>query len=87
MGLRQVITNEPFQIITIDCIDSLPQDPKGYRYLVSVIDQHTRYLELVLIEQANTQTLINAVQTHWYDRWSLPQAIITDGGRILASHS
>lgn len=44
--LRPLLTGPPFLMMFVDVLSSLPVDQHGYCYLVTMLDNHTRYWEI-----------------------------------------
>ena len=53
----------------------------GYRYLLTVIDRTSRWLEAIPLKDVSAQTVASAFYTNWIARYGIPLRISTDRGR------
>jgi hypothetical protein len=71
--------SQPFSVITIDFIVSLPKSPKGYDALMVIVDKFTKAVKL--LPGKTTYTAIDWARKYFkrvYPSWGLPQVIISD---------
>lgn len=71
--------------INIDLIGLLPMSLRKHKYIFSIIDSTSRFLEAVPIRNYETQTLLN-VLNGYFSRYGLCKSVNLDNGRYFHSH-
>ena len=66
-------------------MDSLPQTPRGHRYILTIIDCFTRYAVAVPLVDQSAEVLIASVLGSWITVYGTPRRILTDQGRSFES--
>ena len=74
-----------FNQIHVDLVGPLPVN-KGCRYLLTIVDRFTRWIEAIPIPDATTVTVIDAFMLHWIARFGIPSAVTTDRGAQFESN-
>lgn len=75
----------PFEQVSLDIFGPLPRSKRGHRYLLTFIDNFTRYAEAVpLYEQTAQETAVAFVETI-VTRHGVPRRLLTDQGRNFVS--
>lgn len=77
-------TSARFHTVHIDIVGPLPQS-HGYRYLVTMIDRFTRWMEVVPVTSISAETVANAFVSSWVSRFGVPEVIISDQGTQFES--
>ncbi len=80
------LLSEPNQRIHADLFGPLKTSDKGKKFILVMTDAFTRYVELVAIENKETETVANAIFVHWICRYGVPLEIVTDQGKEFVSH-
>ena len=75
----------PWQKAAADLVGPLPISTKGNRYILTVKDCFTRFIEAIPLPDATTATIACALETHIFCRYGMPESLITDRGRNLIS--
>lgn len=83
----------PFEIIACDIVGpydfimdkSSDEEPDEYRYILSIIDLFSRWVELVPLRSISALEITVAVECAWLCRFSVPSSIITDNGMQFLS--
>ena len=74
-----------FNQIHVDLVGPLPVN-KGCRYLLTIVDRFTRWIEAIPIPDATTVTVVDAFMLHWIARFGIPSAVTTDRGAQFESN-
>ena len=77
--------NERFQAIDVDIVDPFPLSKQGEKYLVTMIDRASRWLEAVSTRDIEAETIAQAILDAWICRFGVPLYIVTDQGRQFES--
>ena len=76
--------NTRFAVLHLDIVGPLPSC-EGYKYLLTMIDRETNWLEVVPLRIITTEKIIKALEETWISRFGVPHIIITDQGRQFVS--
>lgn len=63
----------------------LPSCPDGHKYLMTMVDQSSRWLEAAPLKDMEAYSCVTALLQHWIACFGVPAAITTDRGRQLTS--
>ena len=72
-------------MVAMDLVGPLPISPRGFRYLLTIIDRFTRYVAAVPLRTVKTMDVIRALMTEWILRHGTPRAFLTDNGTQFRS--
>jgi hypothetical protein len=78
-------TAEPFELVAMDIIGPLPVTERGNKYVLSVIDHFSRYLELIPLENQTASMVAEAFVRRWVVRFGVPEKLLTDQGSNFMS--
>ncbi|XP_066980126.1 uncharacterized protein [Macrobrachium rosenbergii] len=70
--------------IHIDVVGPLPQS-EGARYLLTIIDRSTCWLDVTPMEEASTASCAEALLSSWISHFGVPDSITTDRGPAFLS--
>ena len=76
---------QPWQRLSIDFVGPLPVAKAGYKYLLTVKDTFTGYLEAIPTRDMLASTVAKALNTQIFSRFGFPEAIHTDQGTNFTS--
>ena len=71
--------SKPMHSLAIDTIGPLPEDEKGNKYLIAIIDIFSRFLELYPAVDATALSAADAILQHT-GRYGTPSLLISDAG-------
>jgi ribosomal protein L21E len=70
----------PFQVVNVDLIGPIdPPSSKGHKYILCMVDQHTRWAEAIPLCSLNAKSTCEALLTI-FTRTGIPNIIATDNG-------
>lgn len=69
----------PMERVSADITD-LGLSTKGFRYVLSIIDHHSRFLQLIPLRNKTSATVTNAFLDHWVTLFGPPRYLLTDNG-------
>src|SRR5215470_13727905 len=78
--LRPLQAGEPMDIVAIDLTGPHPTSRHGHKYILTMIDHFTKWVEAVPIRDKEATTVADAIYTHWVCRLGAPQALLSDLG-------
>ena len=82
--LGEIPTTARFHTVHIDLVGPLPSS-HGFRYLATMIDRFTNWIEVVPIADMQTETVANAFLSEWISRFGVPRVLISDRGKQFES--
>jgi hypothetical protein len=78
------VVGKPFQMISADFVGPLAETTAGNKYLVTVIDHATKYLEAIAVPSANVHHAKEAFM-EIFSRHGTPKQLLTDRGSVFTS--
>lgn len=75
----------PNQVMAMDIFGPMPISTENHRWVLTMIDQFTRWPVAVPIPDRNSETIADAIYKHWVCEKGVPHCIISDRGRELIS--
>ncbi|KRY80520.1 Retrovirus-related Pol polyprotein from transposon 17.6, partial [Trichinella pseudospiralis] len=83
-GIRFDVPDRRFDHVHVDIVGPLPL-PRGFSYLLTVIDRFTRWPEVVSLNNTSADTVCRAFLSTWVARFGIPSIVTTDQGRQFQS--
>ena len=83
---KPVLSGYPFSKINIDYVGPLPTSPKGNRYILTVQDSFTRWLEAFPVRAATAENAVDKLTNEVFPRHGIPQSIHSDRGSHFTAH-
>lgn len=80
------VPDDRFSHIHVDIVDNLPISSNGHRYLFTMIDRTTRYVEAVPLVSKTAEECASELLSHWICRFGMPSIITTDQGKQFESN-
>lgn len=84
--MQAMYINKPFTKIAIDLIKLLPKTECGNRYILTVIDYFTIYVEAHPLQKQNTGSIAKVILNEIVSRYGVPYIIHTDQGANFESN-
>ncbi len=82
--LREFRQADRFQQVHLDLVSPLPEC-KGFKYLLTVVDRFTRWLEAFPLADATSATCARAFIRGWISRFGVPEVVVSDRGTSFTS--
>ena len=84
--LRSHQPGYPFQVLSLDFVGPFPlSHPKKYKYLLTIKDTFTRWVEAFPIHHADAQTVVHILQTEIFPRYGFCERLHSDRGTQFTS--
>jgi len=79
--LQHIVATRPFEIVSLDLIQSLKETPRGNKHILVMVDHFTNWVEAVPVPDMSAATISEAFYEHIICRHSAPDVIVTDQGK------
>ena len=73
-----------FGSLHVDLVGPLPES-RGHRYLFTVIDRYTRWMEAIPLQTMTAEDCGRALVSGWISRYGVPSDLVSDQGRQFVS--
>ena len=73
-------------MVAIDIVGPLPVQRGGYRYVLTMMDHSTRWMEAVPLTNISASTCVRALENQWILRYGPPASLLSDRGTQFASN-
>lgn len=85
MGKQRLVT-KPFQILSIDYIQSLPRSKTGNAHLLVLLDMFSKWTVLVPVKKISSALTVKIIEEQWFRRYSVPEILISDNATSFVGH-
>ena len=75
-----------FEVVHIDLVGPFKETHSGYKYILTMCDRLSRYLEMVPLKDMTAPMVTQAFINNWLARYGLPEALISDQGSQFESY-
>jgi len=75
-----VLSERPGKVISIDIFGPLLQTPKGYKYILVVMDQFSKLTKLYPMKSQKLDAIMDALQLKHFPQLGMPEEILSDNG-------
>lgn len=82
---NQRVTTKPFQILTMDYIQSLPRSSRGNAHLLVLMDVFSKFCLLTPVRKISSGSVCEILEQQWFRRLSVPQYLISDNATTFRS--
>ena len=76
---------QPFEIVSIDLVGPLKRSINNSRYILTMIDNASRWAEAVALSNISAENVITALVKNWIHRFGPPRYFLTDRGTQFTS--
>ena len=73
------VVTTPWEKVALDIVGPLPRTRRGHRYLLTLMDFGTRFLEAIPLKKIDAETTCGALM-EIFARFGVPEEILTDNG-------
>ena len=85
-GLKHpILASRVFEQVCIDIVGPLPVTSCNNRYLLTIIDRFSRYVEAIPLQFITAEAIANAYIDNWLCRYGRPESLLSDNGTQFTS--
>ena len=85
-ALGQYHASHPLDKVHIDLLGPFPESKLGHNYILSIVDQFTKWVELVPVKTQTAEEVARAIVDNFITKFGCPIEIFTDQGKCFESH-
>lgn len=74
------LPNEPGKVVSIDLYGSLAQTPRGFKYVLVIMDQFSKLTKLYPLKNQKLETIMDCLQVQYFHEIGIPNEILSDNG-------
>ena len=83
--LQRVRVAGPFQQLHVDILGPIGESENGCKFILTMIDQFTRWVELVSLKNQKAHIVAHAIFDEWFCRYGCPSVMVSDRGKNFLS--
>ena len=83
--LVPITVEQPLSRVAVDIVGPLNKTKSGHRYILTMVDTFTRWVEAVPLVEHTARSVANAILQQWVSRFGTPSEIHTDQGAEFES--
>jgi transposase InsO family protein len=72
------LLEQRFTHLHVDLMGPLPTSAEGFKYLFTIIDRSTRWVEAILVKSMKAAMVADALVVGWVSRFGVPAVITSD---------
>jgi hypothetical protein len=81
MSLQSIpVPERRFTHLHVDLVGLLPTSAEGFKYLFTIIDRSTRWVEAIPVKNMEVATIADTLVAGWVSRFSVPAVIPSERG-------
>ena len=80
-----VTSTQPFERLSLDFIGPKATRPGEMKRILTVVDEYSRYLEALVVEHPDSETVIDVLSNQVFARYGLPNKVHSDRGKAFMS--
>jgi hypothetical protein len=85
--LGRMAVGAPLDRLSSDILGPLPETPRGNKYILTVTDHFTNWVEILPIADLTASTTARVILNEVISRYGCPDSILTDQGRNYESQT
>ena len=85
-NLGQYHASSPLEKIHIDLLGPFPTSDNGFNYILSIVDQFTKWIEVFPVRTQTSEETARTVVDGFISRFGCPMEIVTDQGKCFESN-
>lgn len=70
----------PGRIASLDIFGPLPKTAQGFKYILVIMDQFSKFVKLYLMKDQKLDTIIDVLNERFFEDVGIPETILTDNG-------
>ena len=78
-------SSKPWDVVSIDIMGPFPYDDKAKRFIVTMMDVHSRYIMAIPVQNHTAQTVSKCLYEHVMAYFGVPRSILSDRGAEFTS--
>ena len=78
--LHSIKASKPFELVGMDCIGPLKETPDGNKYIITMTDYFTKWVEARAVKDIKATTITKFIFEEVITRHGVPERILTDRG-------